>query len=91
MLVAITALVFEAPAFALGAAPVLALLLLLSARCFPGESTIARLRDRRTARPPRTPEAPAPLPRLRRPAARGRLVICFALANRPPPVAHLSA
>jgi len=80
------ALVLAVPAFALGAAPTLLLTLFLSAGWHPGEHTIARWRERRQpARPRRTVDQQTQ-PRTRRAVARGRLIICFSLANRPPPV-----
>jgi hypothetical protein len=84
-------LVLAVPAFALSAAPTLLLALLLSAGRHPGERTIERWRDRRRpARPPRG-VTKQPRPSARRAPARGRLIICFSLANRPPPVLVLSA
>jgi hypothetical protein len=79
-------LVLALPAFALGAAPTLLLALLLSAGWHPGEQTITRWRDRRQPARPRRCVVQEPPPRARRAAARGRLIICFSLANRPPPV-----
>jgi hypothetical protein len=85
------ALVLVVPAFALSAAPTLLLALLLSAGWHPGERTIERWRDRRQPARPRRGVTQQPWPSTRRATARGRLVICFSLANRPPPVLVLSA
>jgi hypothetical protein len=82
--VAFVALVLVAPAFLLGAAPAFVLVLALAAGWFPGEDVIAGLRDRRArhGRPRATVQVIARPPALRRAS---RLLICFSLANRPPP------
>jgi hypothetical protein len=82
--VTVVALALVAPAFLLGGAPVLVLVLALAAGWFPGEDVIAGLRDRR-ARHGRTRVAVRVI--ARPPAVRraSRLLICFSLANRPPP------
>lgn len=84
-------LVLAVPAFALGAAPTLVLAMFLCAGMFPGETAIARLREHRAVAGRRRPAVQLRLPRPRALAASGRLVICFSLANRPPPVLVLSA
>jgi hypothetical protein len=80
------ALVVFAPLVLLAVAPTLLLVLALLGGWFPGESAIERWRERR-ARPRRISHAPsvvtAPAAGVRRAA---RLLICFSLANRPPPV-----
>jgi hypothetical protein len=83
--VAVIALALIAPAFLLGAAPVLVLVLALAAGWFPGEDVIAGLRDRR-GRHRRTRAAVSVIarPGVVRPAS--RILICFSLANRPPPL-----
>jgi len=81
---AVVALALVVPAFVLGAAPVMILVLALAAGWFPGEEVIAGLRERHTRR--RHTGAPARL--IARPRAgwrASRLLICFSLANRPPP------
>jgi hypothetical protein len=81
---AIVALVLVVPAFVLGAAPVVILVLALAAGWFPGEDVIAGLRERRTGCRHRG----APVRLIARPRAgwrASRLLICFSLANRPPP------
>jgi 4-hydroxybenzoate polyprenyltransferase len=81
---AVLVLAFVAPAFLLGGAPVLVLVLALAAGWFPGEDTIARLRDRRgRLRQTRAPARILARPRAARRAS--RLLICFSLGNRPPP------
>jgi hypothetical protein len=80
----VIALALVVPAFVIGGAPVLMLVLALAAGWFPGEEVIARVRERRTRR--RHTDAPARL--IARPRAvwrASRLLICFSLANRPPP------
>jgi hypothetical protein len=82
---AVIALVLAAPAFVLGGAPVLMLVLALTVGWFPGEDVIAGLRDRRVRRG----QARAPVRVMSRPRAvprESRLLICFSLANRPPPL-----
>lgn len=83
VLVVIT-LAVVVPAFVLGAAPVVMLVLALAAGWFPGEEVIAVLRERRAGRCHK-----GGLVRLiARPRAgwrASRLLICFSLANRPPP------
>jgi hypothetical protein len=83
---AIVALALLAPAFLLGAAPVLALLVVLSAGCFPGEAAIARLRHgcMRLGVPRAAPVRVLRDLRFTRRAS--RRLICFSLANRPPPL-----
>jgi hypothetical protein len=81
---AVIALALVVPAFVVGGAPVLLLVLALAAGWFPGEDVIASVRERRARR--RHTGAPAPL--VARPRAvwrASRLLICFSLANRPPP------
>jgi hypothetical protein len=78
------ALAVLAPEALLSGAPVFALTLALAVGWFPGEEAIARRRDHRAPRrvhrgPARRVLRPRPL------APAGRLLICFALANRPPP------
>jgi hypothetical protein len=90
VVLAAMALVAKVP-FALSAAPTLLLVLLLSAGWHPGERTIGRWRDRRQPARPRQGAAKQPRPSTRRAPVRGRLSICFSLANRPPPVLVLSA
>jgi hypothetical protein len=83
-ILAVIALALVVPAFVLGAAPVVILVLALAAGWFPGEDVIASVRERRARR--RRTGAPAPL--IARPRAMwraSRLLICFSLANRPPP------
>lgn len=76
-----------APAAMLMAAPTLALTLALIAGWMPGEATIARWRTRGTRSRPRRANGPAPVAAAHASARRpgGRIVICFSLANRPPP------
>lgn len=84
---AIVALALVFPAFALAGAPVLILAFTLAAGCFPGEDAIARLRDRAT-RSNRLSDAPLVVRAVLRATPRdSRLLICFSLANRPPPLA----
>jgi hypothetical protein len=81
---AVIAFALVAPAFVLGGTPVLILVLALAAGWFPGEDVISRLRDRRT----RQSQTRAPARVIARPHAvrrASRLLICFSLANRPPP------
>lgn len=73
-----------APAFLLAAAPALGLAVALAVGWFPGEHAIARLRGRRPRRrraPRSTVAVVAAAPGRRA----SRLLICFSLANRPPP------
>jgi hypothetical protein len=63
----------------------LVLVLALAAGWFPGEGVIARLRDRHARRDrSRTPMRVIACSRAARRAS--RLLICFSLANRPPPL-----
>ncbi len=81
---AVIALSLVVPAFVLGAAPVVMLVLALAAGWFPGEDVIAVLRERRAGRS----HTGAPARLIARPRAgwrASRLLICFSLANRPPP------
>jgi hypothetical protein len=83
----VIALALVASAFVLAAAPGLALALALAAGWFPGEDVIARLRhrragNRRTRAPTRVVARPSAIRRA------SRLLICFSLANRPPPLLH---
>ncbi len=77
-----------APAAMLMAAPTLALTLALIAGWMPGETTIARWRTRGTRARRRRANGPAPVAAAHASARRpgGRIVICFSLANRPPPL-----
>ncbi len=86
IVLAIVALALLAPAFVLGAAPVLALVVVLSAGWFPGEAAIARLRHgcRRSGVPRGAPVRA--LRDLRFARRVSRRLICFSLANRPPPL-----
>ena len=84
VVLATVALALLAPAFLLGAAPVFALLFVLSAGWFPGEAVIARLRDRRARQPRRGTPVRVPTG-VRATRHASRLLICFSLANRPPP------
>ena len=74
-----------APAAVLMAAPTLALALALLAGWMPGEATIARWRSLRARPRPRRACARAGAPYTSLARACSRIVICFALANRPPP------
>jgi 4-hydroxybenzoate polyprenyltransferase len=78
-------LALVAPAFVLGGAPVLVLVLVLAVGWFPGEDAIAGLRDRR-ARHRRTRATVRVIARPRAVPRASRLLICFSLANRPPPL-----
>lgn len=91
VVLAALALVLVVPAFALGAAPTLLLAWLLCVGSHPGEETIARWRDRRQPARQRRCVVQQARPRTRRAVARGRLILCFSLANRPPPVFVLNA
>jgi hypothetical protein len=82
--VTVVALALVAPVFLLGGAPVLVLVLALAAGWFPGEDVIAGLRDRR-ARHGRARVAVRVVARPRAVRRASRLLICFSLANRPPP------
>jgi len=75
-----------APAAVLMAAPTLALALALVAGWMPGEATIARWQSRRGRARPRRAAARVGAPHTSPARARSRIVICFSLANRPPPV-----
>jgi hypothetical protein len=77
-----------APAAVLMAAPTLVLTLALMAGWMPGETTIARWRTRGTRSRRRRPNAPVRVAAAHTSARRpgGRIVICFSLANRPPPL-----
>lgn len=83
--VVLAVIAIVAPTFLLGAAPVLGLVLVLAAGWFPGEKVIARLRDR-GADPRRTPARGRVIARHRVVRRSSRLLICFSLANRPPPL-----
>jgi hypothetical protein len=83
--VAVIALAFVAPTFLLGGAPVFLLVLALAGGWFPGEDAIAGLRDRR-ARHPRPRATVRVVARPRAVWRASRLLICFSLANRPPPL-----
>jgi hypothetical protein len=84
VVVAVIALAFVVPAFVLGGAPVFMLALALAGGWFPGEHAIAGLRARRARR--RHAAAPVRLIARSRAVWRAsRLLICFSLANRPPP------
>jgi 4-hydroxybenzoate polyprenyltransferase len=85
VVLAVIALALVAPAFLLGAAPMLGLVLVLAAGWFPGEKVIARWRDR-DADPRRTPARARVIARHRVVRRSSRLLICFSLANRPPPL-----
>jgi hypothetical protein len=74
-----------APAALLMAAPALALVLTLVAGWMPGEATIARWRSLRARPRPRRASARTRAPRTSPVRSCSRIVICFALANRPPP------
>lgn len=91
VVLAAMALALVVPAFALGAAPTLLLALLLCVGWHPGEETIARWRDRRQPARRRRCVVQQARPRTRRAVARGRLILCFSLANRPPPALVLNA
>ncbi len=82
---AVAVLGLVAPAFLLGGAPALVLVLTLAVGWFPGEDVIARLRDRGARSVPSRAQCPvvARPPMVRRAS---RLLICFSLANRPPPL-----
>jgi hypothetical protein len=75
-----------APAAALMAAPTLALALALMAGWLPGEAAIERLRRRRASAPRRRAAPSIEAGRTSARGPRGRIVICFSLANRPPPL-----
>jgi hypothetical protein len=73
------------PAAVLTAAPALALALALVAGWMPGEAAIARWRSLHTRTRPRRAGARTGAPHTSPARACSRIVICFALANRPPP------
>jgi hypothetical protein len=77
-----------APGAVLMAAPTLALTLALIAGWMPGEATIARWQTRGPRSRRRRANGPAPVAAAHASARRpgGRIVICFSLANRPPPL-----
>jgi len=78
------------PAAVLMAAPTLALTVALVAGWMPGEATIARWQSRRASTRSRHGFACAGAAHTSPARARGRIVICFALANRPPPLRALA-
>lgn len=82
---AIIALVLVVPAFVLAGAPVLVLALALITGWFPGERAIERLRGRRTQRRVFVDTRLEVGANARTTPRCSRLLICFALANRPPP------
>jgi hypothetical protein len=84
ILVGAVVLAILTPSALLAGAPIIALTLALAVGWFPGEDTIARLRDGRAPRLVRRALA-SRVARPRPVAPAGRLLICFALANRPPP------
>jgi len=84
VVLALATLALAAPGFVLAGAPVLVLVLTLLAGCFPGETIIARLRDRRAGHRIRRASARVAVG-LRSSCRCSRLLICFSLANRPPP------
>lgn len=81
------AVVLAQPEVALTLAPAIALALLLIGGLFPGERVVRRLQARFAARPRRRSRTAAPPRRYGFRPRVGRLLIAFALANRPPPPA----
>lgn len=79
--------VLAQPAVALTLAPALALALLLIGGRFPGERVVRRLQARFAPKPRERSRQAAPPRRYGFRPRVGRLLISFALANRPPPAA----
>lgn len=79
------AVVLAQPAVVLTLAPALALALLLIGGRFPGERVVRRLQTRFAAKPRGRSRTAAPPRRYGFRPRVGRLLIAFALANRPPP------
>lgn len=86
VLVLVLASVLVTPVVLLMATPALGLALVLLTGWLPGEATIERLRARRVRPSPRRDRARLQPPHTRPATAQSRIVICFSLANRPPPV-----